>query len=109
MNGYRFPANQLCTDDFTGRLGNNTNLAAKGIIALEAFAYFCNIVGERGCEKYSAAAKSFVPTWMSAAFERDPAPHYKIAYNFSNSYSIKCKLHSPAPLTPLDSIQCLHH
>ena len=34
-----FPANQLCTDDFTGRLANNTNLAAKGIVALEAFSH----------------------------------------------------------------------
>ena len=32
-----FPANQICTDDFTGPLANNTNLGAKGIVALTAF------------------------------------------------------------------------
>jgi len=82
-----FPADQLCTDDFTGRLANNTNLAAKGIVALEAFAALCETVGKEGnCTKYRDAARNFVPTWMEYAWEHD---HFKIAYGFSNSYSIK--------------------
>lgn len=84
-----FPSNQLCTDDFTGRLANNTNLAAKGIVALEAFAHICTASGGSGCTKYSDAASGFVATWTKEALEQDPAPHYKIAYNFPNSYSIK--------------------
>ena len=85
-----FPANQLCTDDFTGRLANNTNLAAKGIVALEAFSHICAASGGgASCGKYSDAAADFVATWTKEALEQDPAPHYKIAYNFPNSYSIK--------------------
>lgn len=87
-----FPANQLCTDDFTGRLANNTNLAAKGIVALEAFAHLCTTTGGTGCEKYSMAAAGFVSTWIKEALEHEPAPHYKIAYNFPNSFSIKYNL-----------------
>jgi len=87
-----FPSNQLCTDDFTGRLANNTNLAAKGIVALEAFAHICTASGGSGCTKYSDAASGFVATWTKEALEQDPAPHYKIAYNFPNSYSIKYNL-----------------
>ena len=30
-----------------------------------------------------------VQMWVQQALERQPAPHYKIAYNFANSYSIK--------------------
>ena len=80
-----FPANQLCTDDFTGRLANNTNLAAKGIVALEAFAHLCEATGGADCGKYSAAAVGFVTTWTKEGLEQDPKPHYKIAYNFPNS------------------------
>merc|ERR1719272_1569082 len=88
-----FPANQLCTDDFTGRLANNTNLAAKGIVALEAFSHICAAAGAgASCSKYSEAAHGFVATWTKEALEQDPAPHYKIAYNFPNSYSIKYNL-----------------
>ena len=36
-----FPANQICTDDFTGPLANNTNLGLKGIVAIEACAELC--------------------------------------------------------------------
>jgi len=81
-----FPANQLCTDDFTGRLANNTNLAAKGIVALEAFAKLCETAKAGDCEKYRTAARGFAVTWKKYAWEQD---HFKIAYNFSNSYSIK--------------------
>jgi len=55
------PANQLCTDDFTGTLANNTNLAAKGIVALEAFAEWCEKVGPAAgvCQGYRGAARGF--------------------------------------------------
>jgi hypothetical protein len=81
-----FPEEQLCTDDFTGRLGNNTNLAAKGIVALEAFAGLCEAAGAGDCEKYRSAARGFAKTWKEEAWEQD---HFKIAYDFPNSYSIK--------------------
>ena len=86
-----FPANQLCTDDFTGRLANNTNLAAKGIVALEAFSHLCTATGGAAakCSSYSQAASGFVKTWIHQGLEQAPRPHYKIAYNFPNSYSIK--------------------
>ena len=87
-----FPANQLCTDDFTGRLANNTNLAAKGIVALEAFSHICTAAGGTNCDRYSSAARGFAPTWSEYALEQKPKPHYKIAYNFPNSYSIKYNL-----------------
>ena len=46
--------------DFTGRLANNTNLGAKGIVALEAFAELCRMSKAGGpCETYSANAKAF--------------------------------------------------
>ena len=82
---FRLQANQLCTDDFTGRLANNTNLAAKGIVALEAFAHLCAATGGANCDQYSSAAAGFVATWTKEALEQDPKPHYKIAYNFANS------------------------
>lgn len=65
-----YPANQLCTDDFTGRLANNSNLAAKGIVALEAFAHICGATGGTGCARYSDAATGFVNTWIREGLER---------------------------------------
>lgn len=81
-----YPANQLCTDDFTGRLANNTNLAAKGIVALEAFAGLCEAAGGEDCQLYRHSARAFAKTWKEEAWERD---HFKIAYDFPNSYSLK--------------------
>merc|ERR1712008_263442 len=73
-------------DDFTGRLANNTNLAAKGIVALEAFAGLCEAAGMEHCQKYRNSARAFAKTWQTVAWEED---HFKIAYDFPNSYSIK--------------------
>jgi hypothetical protein len=51
-----FPANQICTDDFTGKLANNTNLGCKGIIAVEVYAQLCKLTngGWRACKSFSA-------------------------------------------------------
>jgi hypothetical protein len=39
------PANQLSTDDFQGQLANQTNLALKGIIAIEAMSVIAQKTG----------------------------------------------------------------
>eukprot|EP00051_Salpingoeca_urceolata_P000708 m.35522 g.35522 ORF g.35522 m.35522 type:complete len:785 (-) comp10931_c0_seq2:5714-8068(-) len=87
-----YPADQLCTDDFTGRLANNSNLAAKGIVALSAFANLCHTVGDASCTSYEQDAERFAGTWQQEALEKHPTPHYKIAYNVPNSYSVKYNL-----------------
>jgi len=89
QNTLPFPALQLCTDDFTGKLANNTNLAAKGIVALEAFSELCKSLNESNCDAYSTAAHGFAQTWQKEALEGD---HYKIAFQTDNSYSIKYNL-----------------
>ena len=58
-------------------------------MALEAFSHICLATNGRSCSRYSHAAKGFVETWVKEGLEQKPAPHYKIAYNFPNSYSIK--------------------
>lgn len=79
----------LLSDDFTGRLANNTNLAAKGVVALQAYAELCRRVGESNCDQYDTWAEYFVGVWMHYAREEQPAPHYKIAYNYTNSWGLK--------------------
>ena len=93
-----YPAYQLCTDDFTGRLANNTNLGAKGIIALEAFAQLCRLTGAAttDCDRYSKTANDYAQVWMHEARAGTAAPHYKMSYNpvadVNDSWSIKYNL-----------------
>jgi hypothetical protein len=93
-----FPADQICTDDFTGRLANNTNLGAKGIVALEAFAKLCELTNTAGmdCGHYSGVAKRYAATWQKFAYTEDELPHYKMSYNdlpgITHSWSIKYNL-----------------
>jgi len=83
-----FPSNQLCTDDFKGKLANNTNLAAKGIVALEAFSRICSHFGDDDCESYSKRAVKHAQTWKTFAIEEEPQRHSKLAYHISDSFSI---------------------
>jgi len=108
-----FPADQICTDDFTGRLANNTNLGAKGIIGLEAFAELCRLVDNgrtTNCTYYSDVARDYAATWQQYAFTTDNGQaHYKMSYNtlkgIDDSWSIKynilwqkiLKLNGPFP------------
>jgi len=94
-----FPADQLCTDDFTGRLANNTNLGLKGIVAIEVYAELCRVTGAiDDCSHYSKIASSYADTWRKYAYttEAGQQPHYKMSFNdlrgIPDSWSFKYNL-----------------
>jgi len=86
-----FPENQLCTDDFMGAIPNNTNLAAKGIIALNAYAELCYAATkDEACKNiYGAAAANFAKIWLKEAMVDDPAPHTVLSFTLKNTWSTK--------------------
>mgnify|MGYP001810672932 CR=1 FL=1 len=86
-----FPAEQLCTDDFTGPLKNNSNLAAKGIVALAAFSEICQMVtpGATNCQKWHDASIEFAKTWVKQAWETTPSPHSRMAFDMARTWSTK--------------------
>jgi len=84
------PGNQLCTDDFEGASPHNTNLAAKGIVALEAFAGMLDAKGDKSdAESYRNHAFRFARNWTASAWDKD---HYRIQFNLPGSWSLKYNL-----------------
>lgn len=81
MRALPYPAYQICTDDFTGGLANNTNLGAKGIIALEVYAQLCHLTNSSAgaCDRYSITAKEYAEVWMNESRTELPMPHYKMS------------------------------
>lgn len=84
------PGNQLCTDDFEGPSPHNTNLAAKGIVGLEAYAQVLDANGDAArAEKYRQAAFGFVGQWEAMGRDGD---HYRIQFNLPGTWSMKYNL-----------------
>jgi hypothetical protein len=86
------PPKQICTDDFAGPLNENTNLAAKGMIALHAYADLCDMVKEHFCDTYRDLSVSYAEYWVSFAIETDSATginHSKLAYDMPHTWSTK--------------------
>jgi len=94
METLPFPENQLCTDDFMGPMPNNTNLAAKGIVALKAFAKLCDAAThDPSCmSRYGQAANGFAKTWIKEAYITDPMPHTVLSFNKKDTWSTKYNL-----------------
>ena len=80
------PGNQLCTDDFAGRLAHNCNLAIKAIVGIAAYAKLLEMIGDKKIEKYIAIAKDYAKQWEKNAFEVD---HYRLAFDKEESWSLK--------------------
>lgn len=84
------PANQLCTDDFEGPSPHNTNLAVKGIVALDAYS---TLVATRGDAKkarlYRSKVVEFVSNWTTTAADSN---HYRMQFNLPSSWSLKYNL-----------------
>ncbi|EJF61169.1 hypothetical protein DICSQDRAFT_155261 [Dichomitus squalens LYAD-421 SS1] len=86
------PAEQLSTDDFAGRLANQTNLAIKGIVGIAAMSKIADIVGDRAKAKnYSSIAASYVQQWQGYALSSDKT-HLTLAYGEDSSWGLAYNL-----------------
>jgi len=77
-----------------GAIPNNTNLAAKGIVALNAFAELCYAATkDPTCKsKYQTAAINFAKTWINEALVNDPMPHTALSFSLKDTWSTKYNL-----------------
>ena len=82
------PGLQLSTDDFAGRLANQTNLAIKGIVGLEAMSKIADVVGQASdAQNYSSTSSSYYQQWKYFAI--DPTKrHTVLAYQSRASWGL---------------------
>ncbi|KAL7901531.1 hypothetical protein HDV63DRAFT_410931 [Trichoderma sp. SZMC 28014] len=86
----KIPANQLSTDDFAGHLANQTNLAIKGIIALQAMSEIADQTGHSYlCEKYSSIARDYLNFWSRHGINRASIPNHSVLqYDSGATYGL---------------------
>ncbi|KAI0018896.1 DUF1793-domain-containing protein [Xylariomycetidae sp. FL0641] len=82
------PEGQLSTDDFAGTMINQTNLAIKGIVGLQAMASIATLAGETyDALNFSATARSYYSQWEYYAI--DPShQHTTLAYQWRSSWGL---------------------
>ncbi|KAI1464883.1 uncharacterized protein F4812DRAFT_440820 [Daldinia caldariorum] len=82
------PAAQLSTDDFSGELANQTNLAIKGIVGLQAMSSISRVVGNANdAAKFAGKATSYYAQWEKLAI--DPSgKHTLLAYQWRSSWGL---------------------
>ncbi|KAH6664891.1 hypothetical protein B0J14DRAFT_238768 [Halenospora varia] len=90
------PDNQLSTDDFQGTLSNQTNLALKGIIAIEAMATISKLTGNTAdAANYSSIAKDYITKWQGFAVVKDASPpHTNLHYQDPTSHGLLYNLYT---------------
>lgn len=82
------PSGQLSTDDFAGTLVNQTNLALKGIVGLQAMGAIARLAGEPAdAANFSATARDYYDQWLALAV--DPSHnHTMLAYEWRSSWGL---------------------
>ncbi|KAL2064393.1 hypothetical protein VTL71DRAFT_4887 [Oculimacula yallundae] len=89
------PAYQLSTDDFQGQLANQTNLALKGIIAIEAMSVVARRIGNLADAKtFTDIAHDYINKWQKLAVVASAnPPHTNLAYQDKNSHGLLYNLY----------------
>ncbi|KAJ5594326.1 Glutaminase A [Penicillium hispanicum] len=95
-----YPANQISTDDFAGSLANQTNLALKGMVGIQAMAVIANQTGHTAdAANYSSIAKDYIAKWQVLAINNDTnPPHTMLNYNNASSHGLLYNLYADAQL-----------
>lgn len=93
------PANQISTDDFAGSLVNQTNLAIKGIIGIQAMAQIAEVTGnDADGQNFTNIAKDYVTRWMDLAIAETSAnftrPHTILSYGNNDTYGLLYNLYA---------------
>jgi hypothetical protein len=91
-----YPAEQLSTDDFAGHLANQTNLAIKGIIGLEAMSQIATLAGETAdAANYTTIAHDYITKWQTIAINTtDNPPHASLSYNNISTHGLLYNLYN---------------
>ncbi|KAK4863905.1 hypothetical protein LT330_010386 [Penicillium expansum] len=95
-----YPANQISTDDFAGSLANQTNLALKGMIGIQAMAVIANQTGHTAdAANYSSIAQDYITQWQNLAIAKDAnPPHTTLSYGDTASHGLLYNLFADAQL-----------
>ncbi|MCJ1257038.1 hypothetical protein MMC24_004863 [Lignoscripta atroalba] len=82
------PGIQLSTDDFAGQLVNQTNLAIKGIVGIQAMAGISGVVGAASeVQTFTSTALEYIQQWEYLAI--DPSGrHTLLSYEWRSSYGL---------------------
>ncbi|KAJ8611770.1 hypothetical protein MRB53_037777 [Persea americana] len=100
VNGSLVPANQISTDDFAGSLENQTDLAIKGIIGIEAFAQIANRTGhvDDGAN-YTKIAHDYMDQWMNLGIAHDASPpHTTLSYGHNDTHGLLYNIYADKEL-----------
>lgn len=82
------PENQLCTDDFAGKLAHNCNLSIKAIMGIVGFAKLLEGISKPDeAEEYMQIAKKYVQSFLQRALNNDGS--YRLAYDKDGTFSLK--------------------
>jgi hypothetical protein len=89
------PADQISTDDFAGSLANQTNLALKGMIGIEAMAVIANMTGNQvDGANYTDIAHSYIEQWQVLGVAQDASPqHTTLSYGMNDTHGLLYNLY----------------
>jgi len=88
------PENQLCTDDFAGKMAHNVNLSAKSIIGIAAYAKMAEQLGKRDeAAAFRRKAAEMAAKWKEMALDTTgKLPRYRLAFDKEGTWSMKYNL-----------------
>ncbi|KAF2490135.1 glutaminase GtaA [Lophium mytilinum] len=94
------PKEQLSTDDFAGPLVNQTNLALKGMIGIQAMANIAAHTSHKADAKnYSSIAADYIDEWQTLGINKNSTPpHTTLNYGNESSWGILYNLYADALL-----------
>ncbi|GME48215.1 Six-hairpin glycosidase-like protein [Neofusicoccum parvum] len=97
-----YPNNQLSTDDFAGTLANQTNLALKGIIGIEAMSQIADLTShpDEASTDHNTST-SYIAQWQDLAIvpqSGDTPAHTNLAYGDADSHGLLYNLYAAREL-----------